>query len=77
MDCEHAKSAMLNWIKFLLSMYVRRNKHRKLIDFGVNRRPFSSIFPGNVEIISWPFPDKRVISTMARKRPLVTLPATL
>ena len=44
MTCEHAKLVMLAWIEFILSRYVCRNTYSKHVDFGVNRRPFSSIF---------------------------------
>ena len=44
MTCEHAKLVMLAWIEFILSVHVCRNTYGEPVDFGVNRRLFSSIF---------------------------------
>jgi len=62
MTCEHAKLVILSWIEFILSMHVCRNTYSKPVHFGVNRRPFISIFLDKREDYFVIFSRKPVIS---------------
>ena len=62
MICEHAKLFMLFWIEFILNIYVCRITYSWPVDFGVNRRPFSSIFLDKRGDYFVTFPRKPVIS---------------
>ena len=62
MTCEHGKLVMLARIEFILSVHVCRHTYSKPVDFGVNRRPFKSIFLEKREDYFVTFSRKPVIS---------------